>query len=739
MSAKKKYTKRPQSQVKQAQGVKEVQPEPQLAAQDSSLNIILPAAIAIIAFIVYRYTLNNQFLDWDDWIYVQKDPFIKSFSLHNIKMMLFHNITRNYFHPITMLTLAMNYAFSKLDPWGYYFTNVLIHAANGVVIFFLTKSLLENMSKNYGYGNIYGIPWLSAFCALCHVVHPMHVESVAWMAERKDVLYAFFYFLGLIMYIRYIKQLGLKNMLPVVFLYGCSLLSKPMAVAFPLSLFVMDVLFKKDKNRKDIKKDILTSATFLLVCAVIIAIFIKSNLIVHGVLDAIIFAVLLGSWLYTHINRSKESGISIIFMEKVPFFLFSMAAGVVTFYTQKASGSIAFLHGFTLVHKLTVPFYSFFMYFAKAFVPFHLSSYYPYPPVTTDGYLPLFFYICPLIAAAVVLVPLYLSHRAGENYFRVVLFGFGFFFANVVFILQFLSSGVAIMAERYSYVAYFGIFFMLTYFIFVLINKLPDYRIPAIALCAIFIGGLAYICDGRTKSWHDSESFWHDVIRKYPRQWLVPYINLSQYYVDKGQMDSAFTNYVILVQLHSKSPEIYRNLANIYGMRKQFDQSLPLYAEAIKLDTSGTGDVYLDRAVTYSIMGRLDSALKDYDRAYLKDSNNEKVLINRAYAYLSTNLLDSSIRDYSHLIRLNTSDPSYYFRRGQAELNKGEQDKSINDFTKSLSMQANGECEYDLSLAYKNIRDYNNALTHAVKAKQVGFQVQDSYLNELQKLAGPTK
>jgi len=672
MSAKKKYNKRPSTQVKQVPAREDIQPVAELAAAPP-INIILPAAVAIITFIVYRFTLNNQFLDWDDWIYVQKDPFITSFSLYNIKMMLLHNITRNYFHPITMLTLAMNYSFSKLDPGGYYFTNVLIHALNTVVIFFLVKSLLENMSKNYGYGKINYIPWLAALCALFHGIHPMHVESVAWMAERKDVLYAFFYFLGLLMYVRYVKQPSLKAMLPVVILYGCSLLSKPMAVAFPLSLFALDVLLKRKGWR---------------------------NLII----------------------------------EKWPYFVVSLAGGILTFFTQKESGSIAFLHGFTLINKLMIPFYSFLMYFVKAFVPFHLCSYYPYPPLTHDGYMPLFFYLCPLIVISLLAIPLYLTYKAGENYMRVFIFGMGFFFANVVFILQFLSSGVAIMAERYSYVAYFGIFFMVAYFISVLIDKLPSYKIPVIACIAIFVSGLAYVCQGRTYSWHDSESFWHDVIRKYPQQWMVPYMNLGQYYVDKGELDSAFTNYNILVRLHSTTPEVYRNLANIYAMHKQYDRSLELYSDAIKYDSSGNGDTYLDRAVTYSIMGKLDLALKDYSYAYSKDTNSEKVLVNRAYAYLSTGQYDLSIADYNHLIRLNASDPSYYFRRGVAELNKGEVGKAISDYTKSLGMQPNNpECIYDLSMAYNSIHDYTNALSNAIKARQAGFQVQESYISQLQK------
>lgn len=737
MSAKKKYKKKPQGGARPAAAPAQVkQPPVELSQQNSQLNIILPAIIAVITFIVYRYTVHNQFLDWDDWIYVQKDPFITSFSWYNIKMMLFHNITRNYFHPITMLSLAFNYHFSKLDPESYYVTNILIHCANTIVIYFFTKILLENMSQKYGYGKIPFIPWLAAASGLFLGVHPMHVESVAWMCERKDVLYAFFYFLGLIAYLRYINDPNFKWGFWVVAMYGCSLLSKPMAVSFPLTLFAVDILLKKDKGQQKLLPDFLWFSALSATIAGIVGILLLVKLIYNPYVDVFLFIIAMGAW-FIYLKVIWKKGTSVMFIEKFPLILVSIAGGVVTFYTQKESGSIAFLHGFTFFHKLMVPFYSFSMYFIKALVPFKLSSYYPYPPVTRSGQLPLYMYLSAFIAIAIVGIPLYLAKKGGEKYLRVVLFGYGFYFANVVFILQFLSSGVAIMAERYSYVAYFGIFFMVAYFLGVLIQKMPAYKVTAVAITGAYILSLAYVCDARTKSWHDSETFWHDVIKKYPRQWMVPYMNLGQYYVDKGQMDSAFSNYSILVQLHSTTSVVYRNLANIYAMHKNYEKSLQLYTEALKYDSTGGGDIYLDRAVTLSIMGRLDSAIADYNHAYQYDSNSTQILGNRAYAYLATKQYNKAITDYNHLLRISKPDPTIYLRKGICELNIGHVQDALKDFNQCTGMQPNnGECLYDMSIAYNEIKDYNNALDCAIKARQAGYKVDDAYISGLQKNAG---
>jgi tetratricopeptide (TPR) repeat protein len=692
------------------------QPAAQLAEQQvpMPINVVLPVVIAIVTFICYSYTLHNQFLDWDDWIYVQKDPYITSFSAHNLKMMLFHNITKNYFHPITMLSLAMNYHFSKLAPEGYYFTNVLIHSLNTVLIFILVRTLLEEMAARRGYGKIQNIPWVAGMCALMHGIHPMHVESVAWMCERKDILYSFFYFMGLIAYIRFAREQTLKAMGIVVVLYCASLMSKPMAVSFPFSLFAFDVILKRDRESSEVLP---IFKPFADIAKAIIGMF--------------------SGFIKPLRDDKRLTAVAKVFGEKAPFFIISLAGGILVYFTAKESGSIAFLNGFTLLHKLTVPFYSFMMYAVKAIVPFNLCSYYPYPPVTTTGWIPAIFYIGPVIVAAMVGIPMYLSYKSSENNFRVVFFGIGFYFANVLFILQFLSAGVAIMCERYSYIAYGGIFFMIAYFLNDIVRRKPEYKVPIVAAVLIFAGSLAYICRERTKTWHNSETFWKDVIVKYPRQWLVPYMNLAQYYVDSNKMDSAFTYYKILVELHSTGPEIYRNLANIYGMHQQYDKALPLYEQALKYDSSGGGDIYLDRAVTYSIMGKLDLAIPDYNKAYAKDTNSEKILSNRGYAYMQLGQFDLSMADYNHLIRINPNEPSYYLRRGQDEIDKGDISTAIKDLTKCLASQPNnGECLYDMALAYSDLKDYPTAQSYVAKAKQAGFQVPQTFLDNLQKNAG---
>src|SRR5205823_5915601 len=152
-------------------------------------------------FICFRYTLHNEFTNWDDDYYVTNDPYIKALTPYNLKVIFTEDITKNNYHPLCMLSLAINYYFAQLRPMTYYLTNILIHIANAVLVFLLFLGLCRRLKVDENGGL-----FIAGFGALWFAIHPMHVESVAWIAERKDVLYAFFYIAGLLSYLRYISS-----------------------------------------------------------------------------------------------------------------------------------------------------------------------------------------------------------------------------------------------------------------------------------------------------------------------------------------------------------------------------------------------------------------------------------------------------------------------------------------------------------------------------------------------------
>jgi len=630
--------------------------------------------ISVVVFFCYHNTLHNQFTNWDDDRFITNNTYLHNLSSENLKMILFHDITNDYYNPITMLSYAINYHFSELNPSAYYFTNIVFHILNTSLVFLLTIMLLNAMEKA-GYGKIGNTDILAVLCALLFGIHPMHVESVSWAAERKDVLYAFFYFLGLISYLNYIRHKEIKWLFGVGLCFVLSLLSKPMAVVFPFSLFAIDVLLKRDLQVT------------------------KSNLL----------------------------------KEKLIFLLISLGSGIWTIYLQKAAGAISSEHQYNFLQKILFASYGFTMYSVKALIPFNLSSFYPYPPIFgSQVTLPVIFYIAPVLAIIIIVLPLYLAYRSGKDNFRVVLSGMTFYVFNLIFVLQIISSGPNIMADRYSYIPYFGIFFSLVYFVHKAFIKYPTYKIHLRVLLTSFTCLLAFLCYSRTLVWRNSETLWKDVIKKYPNESDTPYNNLGIFYYGNGDMENAYTNFKTAIDLHSNDPNIYRNMAVMCFIKKQYKESSAYFTQTLQLDSTNA-DTYIDLGISYSALGNYQLALKQYAKAYRLAPNSELLLSNRAYTYLNANMFDNAIADYTHALRIDPNKPSYYLYRGQAKFNKGVVDSALVDFMHTLTLAPqNDTCLFYVSISYRRINDFKDALSYAQRAQQAGFKVPDGYMDMLQ-------
>src|SRR5579872_7370645 len=215
-------------------------------------QMLILCGICVLTFICFSYTQYNQFTNWDDDFYVTNDPYIKEFTPHNLKVIFTEDITKNNYHPLCMLSLAINYHFSKLDPRGYYLTNIGIHIANVILVFFLLLALCRRLKLDEN-----SCLFITSFAALWFGIHPMRVESVSWIAERKDVLYAFFYFAAMLAYLRYIASNKWTWYVATFLLFVASCLSKPMAVVLPLSLLCIDFLLERPLKKKLLTEKIL--------------------------------------------------------------------------------------------------------------------------------------------------------------------------------------------------------------------------------------------------------------------------------------------------------------------------------------------------------------------------------------------------------------------------------------------------------------------------------------------------
>jgi len=282
---------------------------------------IWPAFAILVSFIALFPTLRNEFVNWDDIVYVMNNEMIKDFSLQDFRQIFSSYYMGNY-HPFTLLSFAADYSWSEMNPYGYHLHNLLLHLINVGLVYWLTWVLTQ---KKY---------YLSLLVALLFGIHPMHVESVAWISERKDLLYTFWYLLGLISYLYYIRKGHIRFYLLGLIAFLFSLLSKAQAVTLPMILLLIDYLYRREISRK-------------------------------------------------------------LILEKIPFFILALLFGIIAIFAQQADNAINPV-GITWVEALFFGQYSFIVYLIKFLVPVNLSCLHTYP-LTPDGSAPWYIYLSPLI------------------------------------------------------------------------------------------------------------------------------------------------------------------------------------------------------------------------------------------------------------------------------------------------------------------------------------------------------
>jgi len=627
---------------------------PRTRAGATLAALVWLGAILAVTFVVYLPSLGNGFLNWDDNFYVTDNPVVAHPTLHGI---LTQNLGGNY-HPLTMATLALNYRISGLDAGSYHWLNLLFHLANTALVFFFVRALSG------------GRLWTSVVTALFFGIHPMHVESVAWISERKDVLYAFFYLIALLTYLRYLEG-GRRWLVATWIAFVLSVASKPAAVVLPLTLLLID-------------------------------------------------------WFRRRPLRASA------LLEKIPFFAVSIAAGALTFTAQKSVGA---MHGelWSPLQKILFASVGTLMYVGKLFVPIHLSAVYPLPATSSTHY-PAFYYWAPVLVLAGLAVAVIVGRRA-----RPLLFGVAFFFINIVLVLQLVSVGAALLAERYTYVPYIGLLLALAWWLDEPKGSPQARWKPAIAgICAVLLPLSLVQTWNRSPVFHDPETFWNDTIQKYPGKIVDAYYNRANYLVKKGRLEAGLSDYNQALDLNAGVPRIWYNKGLLLAQMDRNDSALVAFDHVIALDPKHV-DALNNRGAMKYRMGDRVGAIADFSRILELNPNYRDAYLNRAVAYGDEKQYDKSVADRQRGIDLDPANPANaeeYGLMAQALHQLGRNQEAITALDRAIagsSGQSAVVSRYYLarSTSWAALGNRPRALADALEARRQGAVVDPRYLHSL--------
>jgi len=522
-----------------------------------SLRLLTLAVILLATVVTYLpvFDVTKEFTNWDDPAYVTEQPLVRSLDADNIKQMFKTDsrVAANY-HPLTMLTLAWDYDRGQGAMAPFMQTTLALHLLNTALVFFFVLMLFR--------GNLVIAALSSAFFAL----HPMHVESVAWVAERKDVLYTALFMVALLGYLRYLRGGSWIWLAGSFAAFAASCYAKPMAVTLPVVLVLLD-LFER---------------------------------------------------------RSFSIGST---LEKIPFFVVSVIFGLLTLKVQSSeSGGLVDTTFYTLGERVLFAGYGIVQYIIKLFVPINLSAYYPYPATGGDPESAVYAYAAIAVALIGAVVWGYWKHRSELS--TIAFFGMGFFLVTISIVLQFISVGGAVIADRYTYVPYLGFFVILGA---LLDRATRSQKAPYLALGVIAVAStaLAMASTSRIATWHDSGVLWNDVIAQYGKRPINhAYNNRAVYYLDKEDYARAEVDYAYLERIGTDKAYTYKGYGKLLLKTNRIEEAIPRLTKALQFG-GPDAQVLRARAQSYSSLGKSDSAIADYTalRALTPDDLSVSLLL----------------------------------------------------------------------------------------------------------------
>jgi protein O-mannosyl-transferase len=652
-----------------------------------NLPYYLAAAIALVTGLVYLATLQNDFIEWDDGRYIVDNLYIRSFDPVFFKWAFFDFYAGNW-HPLTWISHAVDYAIWGLNPLGHHLTNVILHSANTFVVVVLMIGLLEGLKRTTTndvprqFFNTRELLIAAGATGLLFGLHPLHVESVAWVAERKDLLCGLFFLVSIQAYMQYIKYGGSrmvqgnpalyffdKRYLLSLCFFAFALMSKPMVVTLPVVLLVLDWYpFNRIRSLK----------TLWAAC-----------------------------------------------VEKLPFFILSLLSSILTLLAQRAGGAIGSLEFVPLSTRILVALRAIILYLWKMLVPINLTPFYAYPhdvSLFSPVYLMAITLVAGITVAAVVL--------AKKQ--KVWLSAWCYYVVSLIPVLGIIKVGSQSMADRYAYLPSLGPFLVLGLAAARVSKKVSSLdtrgtirKLSAISITSAIILVLSYATVVQISIWNNTVSLWSYVIDANP-DIPIAYNNRGIAYKERGQLDKAFSDFNKAIVLAPSLAHGYNNRGIVYKEAGQYDRALWDYDKAIELDPSyavayaNKGDVlkdkgqydralwnydkaielnplyveaYNNRGMTLNEIGQREKALWNYDKAVALNPSFFAAYNNRAVIFEEMGQLDRALEEITRAILVNKNHAMLYFNRGSLYSKMGSYELAILDIQRSCQLGNNQACD----------------------------------------------
>lgn len=560
----------------------------QQAPNDGKKALLVSCLLVLLVSIVFGQTIQHELINYDDDQYVTDNPHVLNGLNWADLVWAFTTGHTGYAHPVTWLTHQLDCQLYGTWAGGHHLTSLLIHAINSILLFFLFWRLTR-------------VLWPSAFLAALFAIHPLHVESVAWAAERKDVLSGLFFLLTLHAYVRYVAQAKMSLYVLSLCFFILGILSKPMLVTVPCLLLLLDY------------------------------------------------------WPLRRVNDGKNqtgSGGQLTFgrllVEKIPYAVVAAAWSVLTYLIQKKVGAVLTDVHMGLSRRIANALVSYATYTWKTFCPVDLALFYPYPSRLALGLVILSGLF--LLSISVVCV---VKRRSVPYLFT----GWFWYVGMLVPVIGFIQVGNQARADRYTYLPQIGLGLVITWGAIELFNKWRRGREGLVVLAIVALASLTTLSFVQASTWKNNETVWQHSLAHTADNY-VAHNNLGKALLVKGRLDEAIPHFQHALEICDECSDVYNNLGHALARAGKWTEAIDAYRGAIRTNPN-LPNAHNDNnlGIALAKVGKTDEAINEFTEALRIDHDYREAHCNLALVLVQVGRRDEAVAHLREALRLKPDDP----------------------------------------------------------------------------------
>jgi protein O-mannosyl-transferase len=576
--------------------------------------LVVASVLVGLNLFVYASVRHFQLVNWDDSTYVTENPTVLGGLSWSSVWWALTTGHSPYWHPMTWLSHLLDVTLFGTDAGMYHVTNLVLHTANTWLVFELFRRMTGALGR-------------SAFVAAIFAVHPLHVESVAWIAERKDVLSTFFWLLTSLAYVAYVRRPGWPRYLAILALYALALMSKPMVVTLPVVFLLLDI-WPLQRVEPDLRDRM---------------------------------------W-------------ARLILEKVPLLALALATSVATVIIQHRVGAMAGLDALPWQVRAGNATIGYVAYLWKTVWPTHLAAFYPL--FTIDP--------VRVAAAAAALIGVTVTVIAARVRYPYLLVGWCWYLVTIAPVIGLLQAGEQGMADRFMYVPMIGILVMVAWGVPALVERrgLPAGPFAAAALTLVAVCAIA--ARAQAAHWEDSVMLWQHATRVTPESYIA-HENLGQALRERGQLDEAKASYErALANAPSRSPAYLAVIENSIGMvltrQGKTADALERFAAAVR-QNPGFAEAQSNLGNALASQGRLPEAIEHYREAVRLKPDYAEPRVGLGGALLSQRNAAEAMPHYREALRIDPALAQAHNGLGAALAMEGHDDQAMAEYTEALRLK----------------------------------------------------